>query len=243
MARYAQDYTQAVTIYCDELRKCKPINAAKEKKLVKLARKGNANAKNELISSNLRFVFDIAKRYAGKGVPMGDLISEGNIGLIKALDRFDENKGYRFITYAVWWIKQSIIEAIRINKGKIRLSDISYPNDEDEMLNNEEKIFTDENSNPVYNQPVPSCSYENEAMELEERQNDVIDNVLDSLNTREREIIEAYFGINGKSGKLLTEIGNELNLTSERIRQIKEKAIRKLRSKMLILTVEKEELY
>ena len=241
MGRYAHEYTQAVSIYCDDLRRCKPVTIAKERKLVKLAKGGSIKAKNELISSNLRFVFDIAKKYVGKGMPMADLISEGNIGLIKALDKFDEDKGYRFITYAVWWIKQSIIEAIRANKGKMKMADIASC--ESCTENTEDKITSDDELNPIYNQSGISCSFENEIIELEERQNKVIDNVMDSLDNREKTIVEAYFGINGKSEQYLAEIGNELHLTSERIRQIKEKALRKLRSRMLELAVNKEELF
>jgi RNA polymerase primary sigma factor len=124
MNQYVNDFTSTVRTYYDELKKYKPLSRARERRLLKLCKRGDEKAKNELLEANLKFVFDIAKRYTGRGISIGELISEGNMGLIKAVDKFDESQDVKFISYAVWWIRHSMLDAIRKSKLiKVRKSD------------------------------------------------------------------------------------------------------------------------
>ena len=116
MNQYVNDFTRTTQLYFDDLKKYKPLTKAKEKRLLKLSKKGNVKAKNEILESNLKFVFDVAKHYTGRGLSISELISEGNRGLVKAIDKFDEAKDVKFISYAVWWIRQSMFEAIKKKK-------------------------------------------------------------------------------------------------------------------------------
>jgi RNA polymerase primary sigma factor len=120
---YANDFNTTVQTYYTSLRKYKSISREKEIELFKLIKNDDEQAKKEIIESHLKFVFDVAKSYKGKGVPLEDLISEGNIGLAKAINRFDENKGVKFISYAVWWIKQSILDCLR-KRNKISYNEL-----------------------------------------------------------------------------------------------------------------------
>ena len=113
MNQYANDFTHTVRVYYDDLKNKKPLTRAKEKRLIRLSKRGDTKARNELLEANLKFVFDVAKKYSGRGVSMGDLISEGNLGLIKAIEKFDDNNDVKFISYAVWWIRHSILNAIQ----------------------------------------------------------------------------------------------------------------------------------
>ena len=203
MNQYVNDFNRTTQLYYDDLKKYKPLTKAKEKRLLKLTRKGNLRAKNELLEANLKFVFDIAKHYSGRGLSMSELISEGNMGLIRAVDKFDEEKDVKFISYAVWWIKQGILEAIK-KKNAISFVDINKNDANDKFI---ERNVSDE---------------EDEGK------------LLNSLGNREREIIEHYYGINGKMELTLYEIGKKYDLSSERVRQVKLKAIRKLRSSMMM---------
>ena len=133
MNQYVNDFNRTTQLYYDDLKKYKPITKAKEKRLLKLTRKGNLRAKNELLEANLKFVFDIAKHYSGRGLSMSELISEGNMGLIRAVDKFDEEKDVKFISYAVWWIKQGILEAIK-KKNAISFVDINKNDTNDKFI-------------------------------------------------------------------------------------------------------------
>ena len=108
MNNYVNDFNEAVVNYYESLKKCKPVSREEERRLVKLAKQGDILAKNKILESNLRFVFNVAKNYRGCGISINELISEGNMGLIKAIDKFDESKDVKFISYAVWWIRQGI---------------------------------------------------------------------------------------------------------------------------------------
>ena len=131
MNQYANDFTRTVVAYYDDLKKYKPLTKSKEKHLLRLCRNGNTKAKNELLEANLKFVFDIAKHYTGRGISISDLISEGNMGLLRAVDKFDESKDVKFISYAVWWIRQAMLEAINKKKRLIMVEiDPTKPNDE-----------------------------------------------------------------------------------------------------------------
>ena len=128
---YVNDFNTTVQTYYSNLKKFKPISREKEKELFKLIKNNdNVQAKQQIIESHLKFVFNVAKKYKGKGIPMEDLISEGNIGLTKAIEKFDDEKGVKFISYAVWWIRQSIQECLT-KRSKVMFNEVS---EEEEVL-------------------------------------------------------------------------------------------------------------
>lgn len=240
------DYTISVANYYTELKKYKPVSMSTERRLIRLCKRGNEKAKKELIESNLRFVFNIAKKYTGRGISIGDLISEGNIGMIKAIDKFDETKGNRFISYAIWWIRQAMLETIS-KQSRIILTEDTIPFAQDEDAT--DQFGDDFHFEPYKNDKYDSTSLSytidcyNKENEVDSKQKETIDELLSVLSSKEREIIESYFGINGNPSMYLFEIGKKYDLSSERVRQIKEKAIRKLRSQMLIMNIDKEDLF
>lgn len=232
MNQYANDFTSTVKIYYDDLKKYKPLTKAKEKRLLKLTRKGNLKAKNEILEANLKFVFDIAKHYTGRGLSISELISEGNMGLLRAIEKFDEEKDVKFISYAVWWIRQAMLEAIK-KKKMLMMVEIDPADSNDNIF--ERKIADDEDERIG---GASDIGFSNEAeeykKELKANQKEVIGNLLNSLNSREKEIIEHYYGLSNKRELTLNEIGKKYNLSSERVRQVKLTAIRKLRSSMMM---------
>lgn len=211
---YANDFSPTVTTYYKELGKYAPIEKDEEIELIKRAKNGDINAQNKILESNLRFVFNIAKRYKGMGVPLLDLISEGNLGLMKAIERFDPNKNNKFITYAIWWVKESIKQFIKDNTSECTVDCVTYEN---KVENNPDNQITDEASSD------------------KEHKDEVISKLLSKLNDREKRIIEKYYGLNGEDEKNLEEIGKELGLTKERVRKIKWSALQKMRSEILII--------
>ena len=243
----------SISKYLNDVRKCAIISPDKELELSKRIKDGDQSAVDELVSANLRFVITVAKDYQNSGLPMADLISEGNYGLMTAAKRFDHTKGYKFISYAVWWIRQSILQSLNDNGRMVRLpanviNKISKNRKELEKLasndNFDEEIKSIEEEYPT----VISLSsqlnedgdelidtIEDESVKRPDveiaNENDLKNEInisLSSLDGRERDIIECYFGLNGEK-MTLEMIGEEYNLTKERVRQIKEKAIRKLR--------------
>ena len=232
MNQYANDFTSTVRIYYDDLKKYKPLTKAKEKRLLKLSRKGNLKAKNEILEANLKFVFDIAKHYTGRGLSISELISEGNMGLLRAIEKFDEEKDIKFISYAVWWIRQAMLEAIK-KKRLLTMVEIDPTESNDIIF--ERKIADDEDEKIG---GASDVDFSNEAeeykKELKANQKEVIGKLLNSLNSREKEIIEHYYGLSNKRELTLNEIGKKYNLSSERVRQVKLTAIRKLRSSMMM---------
>ena len=232
MNQYANDFTNTVKIYYDDLKKYKSLTKAKEKRLLKLSRKGNLKAKNEILESNLKFVFDIAKHYTGRGLSISELISEGNMGLMRAIEKFDEEKDIKFISYAVWWIRQAMLEAIK-KKRLLTMVEIDPTESNDTIF--ERKIADDEDERMG---GISDVGFSNEAdehkKELKANQKEVIGKLLNSLNSREKEIIEHYYGLSNKRELTLNEIGKKYNLSSERVRQVKLTAIRKLRSSMMM---------
>ena len=232
MNQYANDFTSTVRIYYDDLKKYKPLTKVKEKRLLKLSRKGNLKAKNEILEANLKFVFDIAKHYTGRGLSISELISEGNMGLMRAIEKFDEEKDIKFISYAVWWIRQAMLEAIK-KKRLLTMVEIDPTESNDTIF--ERKIADDEDERMG---GISDVGFSNEAdehkKELKANQKEVIGKLLNSLNSREKEIIEHYYGLSNKRELTLNEIGKKYNLSSERVRQVKLTAIRKLRSSMMM---------
>lgn len=222
------DYCREIQTYFDDINKYKPLLKKEERIIGKKIKNGDANSIDKLITSNLKFVVSIAKNYKTYGVPFSDLISEGNIGLIKAAYKFDYKKDIKFISYAVWWIRQSIQEYIKkttLNNSR-ELSDIRI---------NSECASVDENGDDlVYDNITPNTISDEETFDLDEFKKNSVKNLLDCLTNRESDIISCYFGLNNTEGLTLEEIGDKYGLTKERVRQIKEKALRKLRVNALL---------
>jgi RNA polymerase primary sigma factor len=251
-----------------EVAKIKRITAEEEVDLARMIHKGDLDARNRLITANLKFVISVSKQFQNKGLSLPDLINEGNLGLIDAAQRFDETRGFKFISYAVWWIRQSIIQALAkqerivhlplniisnihkikrnlvvlgqkyerepttleisqalemtpydvtlaiLNAGKYISLDAPFVQDEEENMY--DVLSSEDASNPDKELLMDSLRKE-------------IDRALKTLTLREADIIRLYFGVNGKHTHSLGEIGEEFNLTRERVRQIKEMAIRRLK--------------
>ena len=254
--------------YLQEIGKEEMISAEEEAELAQRIRKGDQEALERLTRANLRFVVSVAKQYQNQGLSLPDLINEGNLGLLKAAERFDETRGFKFISYAVWWIRQSILQAISEQSRLVRLplnqvgslNKISREISKFEQLNErrpsleeiaehidlpEEKIdaamsitghhvsvdapFAEGEDNSLLdvlvNEDIPTTDRELVIESLKEE----IRNALNVLTERERKVIEDSYGI-GRPELTLEEIGTKYNLSRERVRQIKEKAIRKLRA-------------
>lgn len=213
------EYEDSIKKYFKEISEYKPLSYQEEYDLwVKYRNKNDIDARNKLVSSNLKFVANIAKNYQGRGLSYSDLIAEGNIGLIKGLDNFDGTKGYKIISYCVWWIKQTIKEAIE-KRNSMDAEDLPSFNEKDDI--DEESINIETNYNEI--------PYENDA----ETENDIkqkIGFLMNFLSTKEKKIITQYFGLDGSKPKTLEEIGKELGISKERIRQINEKSFIKMRS-------------
>jgi len=254
----------SISKYFKDVRKSKLLTPEEEVKLAIRIQDGDERAVENLCYSNLKFVISVAKEYQGQGLSLADLISEGNLGLVKAAKRFDHTRGFRFISYAVWWVRQSITQSLNDNSRMIRLPSNQIKRISD-MKKDVEKFQFENERAPVYGEisdnegnlinllSGPTCSSFNETINeegdelyilledkesaiednfygVDERVKDEIDNVLSTLSEREREIIESYYGINREyDGMTLEAIGDKYKLTKERIRQIKEKAIRKIR--------------
>lgn len=256
------DTDDVVSKYFKDVRKSVVLAPIEEVELAKRIKDGDKNALEKLVKANLKFVVSIAKEYQGKGLPLSDLINDGNFGLLKAASRFDHRKGFRFISYAVWWIRQSILQSLAENARIVRLpaniilkiSKLRKEIAKFEIQNEREPVFgeifdKDDEAISLFTYPSHTSLNEvineegDEMIELiscdedDENKYDVTDEVkskinevLSILSDREREIIECYFGVNIESEPMTLEaIGERFGLTKERIRQIKEKAIRKLR--------------
>lgn len=259
---------QSLDKYLQEIGKVELLTPEEEIQLAIRMKNGDETAMEQLTKANLRFVVSVAKQYQNQGLSLGDLINEGNLGLIKAARRFDETRGFKFISYAVWWIRQSILQALAEQSRIVRLPlnrvgalnkiGKTYSNLKQEFerepsaeeiaealemdvdeISNTMKIygkqvsvdapfsFGDENSllDVIENDelPAPDTELISESLKAE------IKGILAILPEREAEVIKLYFGLSGENPLTLEEIGDKFNLTRERVRQIKEKAIRRLR--------------
>ena len=255
------DTENSLTQYFKDVRKSVLLTPSEEIELAKRIKNGDNEAIVDLVNANLKFVISIAKDYQNQGLSLADLISEGNFGLVKAAARFDHTRGFRFISYAVWWIRQSIIQSLNENARIVRLpanvinklSSLKKEIERFEFENEREPIYgeiLDENNEPIELIVYPKCASLNDTINEDgdemidliasEEQEDTIlidDRVkselvktLSILDDRERNIVQCYYGINTDCEPMTLEaIGEKYNLTKERIRQIKEKAIRKLR--------------
>lgn len=248
--------------YFKDVRKSIILTPSEEIRLAERIKEGDEKAVELLVNANLKFVISIAKEYQNQGLPLSDLISEGNYGLVKAAKRFDHEKGFRFISYAVWWIRQSILQSLNDNARMVRLpaniiNKITYLNKQIskfEFINEREPVYGEIfdkdkevmdliyypkclSLNETINEDgdelielIPNSEEEENKMEVDTKVKNELQNTLNILDEREKEIIENYFGINTELEPMTLEaIGEKYNLTKERIRQIKEKAIRKLR--------------
>ena len=262
--------SQSLDKYFQEIGKVELITPEEEIELASRIKKGDRMALEKLTKANLRFVVSVAKQYQNKGLPLSDLINEGNLGLIKAAQKFDETRGFKFISYAVWWIKQSIMQAIADQSRMVRIplnrvaaltkigkafgtleqeyerepsaeeiaSELDMDVDEvDYALKIAGRTVSmdaplkqgDDNKNSLLD--IMSNEHEatpdNELMKQSLRYE--IERSLSTLSEREAEVIKLYFVINRENSQTLEEIGERLNLTRERVRQIKEKALLRLR--------------
>ena len=254
--------------YLEDVASSQPLSAAEEVSLAKRIKKGDLEARAKLIEANLRFVITVAREYQNQGVPLVDLISAGNVGLIVAAERFDETRGFKFISYAVWWIRQSILQTLAEHSRVVRLplnrvdllrriarytnskqQETSAKPKEEEIaeelgLTVEQAIdtlstgqhvlsldatFGDDNENSLLEIMADDNQESPDEMMLQNSLEYEIHAALDTLDDREKEVIRLYFGLSGDSEMTLEEIGLQFHLTRERVRQIKEKALRKLR--------------
>ena len=227
--------------YLQEIGHEELISVEEEVELAQRIKKGDRKALEKLTKANLRFVVSVAKQYQNQGLSLPDLINEGNLGLIKAAEKFDETRGFKFISYAVWWIRQSILQAIAEQSRIVRLplNQVGSVNKINRVLNKFEQEherrhvsvdapFADGEDNSLLDVLPNNDSPMADRKLVLESLREEINRALQTLNERERNIIEAFFGIN-QPEMTLEEIGDKYGLTRERVRQIKEKAIRRLR--------------
>lgn len=262
------DMEDCLGSYLAEIAHSKPLSPADEVDLARKIKRGDERARNRLVEANLRFVVSVAKEYQNRGVPLADLVSAGNMGLITAAERFDEDKGFKFISYAVWWIRQAILQTLAEQSRTVRLPlnkigllykiskasrilqqertddphpeaiaeqldvpveevketllcgrsmrslDAAFLGEEDHSLLD---VLPDERQESPENQVMRGCL------------RGQIDSALSRLIGREAEILRLYFGLNGEEPMTLDQIGMRFGLTRERVRQIKEKALHRLR--------------
>ncbi len=254
--------------YLNEISKVSMIDAQEEVELARRIREGDQAALEKLVNANLRFVVSVSKQYQNQGLTLGDLINEGNMGLIKAAKRFDETRGFKFISYAVWWIRQSILQALADQSRIVRLplnkvgslgritqmaakleqelereatpeeiaEALQVPLTEVEnalrssgrhlsidapLADGEDNTLLgvlDQNDEPNPDMPLINESLQNE-----------INRVISTLSDKERDVLKYYFGLDGNPAHTLEDISEKVGLTRERVRQIKEKALRRLR--------------
>ncbi|MCU0447300.1 MAG: sigma-70 family RNA polymerase sigma factor [Microscillaceae bacterium] len=260
--------SQSLDKYLQEIGKVDLLSPDEEVELAKRIKDGDQYALERLTKANLRFVVSVAKQYQNQGLSLGDLINEGNLGLIKAAQRFDETRGFKFISYAVWWIRQSILQALAeqsrivrlplnrvgsLNKISKTFSELEQryerepsPEELAEVLElaTAEVVDTMRISGRHISMDAPFAQgeenslldvLENESIQtpdfalMSDSLRKEVQRALATLSQREADVVAFYFGLNGESALTLEEIGEKFNLTRERVRQIKEKAIRRLR--------------
>ena len=259
---------QSLDKYLQEIGEVQLLSPGKEIELARKIKKGDQKSLEKLTKANLRFVVSVAKQYQNQGLSLGDLINEGNLGLIKAAKRFDETRGFKFISYAVWWIRQSILQALAEQSRVVRLplNRVGALNKIGKAFSNLEQTFEREPSateiaeelemtpfevsdtlkisgrhismDAPFNQgednrlldviqndhqPTPDNQLLDESLKIE------IERALNTITRRESEVVKLYFGLDREHPLTLEEIGEQFSLTRERVRQIKEKAIRRLR--------------
>jgi RNA polymerase primary sigma factor len=272
MVKVSKQYTnresQSLDKYLQEIGKVELLTAEEEIELARRIKKQDQKALEKLTKANLRFVVSVAKQYQNQGLSLGDLINEGNLGLIKAAKRFDETRGFKFISYAVWWIRQSILQALAEQSRIVRLplNRVGALNKIGKAFSTLEQEFEREPSASELAEELDMSLYEvadtlkisgrhlsmdapfaqgedNRLLDviqdertpmpdsdlMKESLSREVERALSTLSEREAEVIRLYFGLGREHSLTLEEIGEKFNLTRERVRQIKEKAIRRLR--------------
>ncbi len=259
--------SESLDLYLRDISSSKPLSGAEEIELARLIKKGNQRARDQLVSANLRFVVSVAREYQNHGVPLSDLISAGNVGLMTAAERFDGTRGFKFISYAVWWIRQAIHQSLAQDSRVVRL-----PINRIDLLHNISKVsrelrqntekepepeviakelgvseemvkdtllrardvwsldasFKEDDEHSLINilpdtsQQAPDTEVVEDSVKIQ------VEEVLESLDDREQEVLRLSFGLGDDEPMTLEEIGLRFNLTRERVRQIKEKALRRL---------------
>ncbi len=260
--------SESLDLYLRDIASSEPLNAETEIALAHRIRKGDQKARDRLVASNLRFVVSVAREYQNHGVPLADLISAGNMGLMTAAERFDGTRGFKFISYAVWWIRQAIHQSLAQDSRVVRL-----PINRIDLLHNIAKVsreirqteeadpdpetiaeklgvsvdmvqdtllrardvwsldasFNDDDDHSLLH-VLPDSSQKAPDLEVvDESVKDQVKMVLETLDAREAEVLRLYFGLGDEEAMTLEEIGARFSLTRERVRQIKEKALRRLR--------------
>ena len=268
MQEILSDEESTLRLYFDDIAESRPLSREREVELAARIKGGDLVARDELVQANLRFVIDVAKNYQNRGLSLSDLISAGNLGLLTAAERFDGTKGYKFISYAVWWIKQSILQTIAEHARTVRLplnklsllKDISrvsrrlgqgresdpgieeiaqaldVPAEEvlETMLSARsvrslDEAFEEDDERSLLNILADNNQATPDAHVLKESARNQLEEVLNSLDERELRIIRLYFGLDGSEALTLEQIGGLMGLTRERVRQLKERALGKLR--------------
>jgi RNA polymerase primary sigma factor len=260
--------SQSLDKYLQEIGKVDLLTPDEEVELAKRIKEGDQMALERLTKANLRFVVSVAKQYQNQGLSLGDLINEGNMGLIKAAQRFDETRGFKFISYAVWWIRQSILQALAeqsrivrlplnrvgsLNKISKTFSELEQKYEREPSPDELADVLDVTSSEVVDTMKISGRHVSMDAPFVQGEENSLLDvlesdgdptpdhglltdslrrevqRALSTLTQREADVISFYFGLNGTHSMTLEEIGEKFNLTRERVRQIKEKAIRRLR--------------
>ncbi len=258
---------KAMTVYLRDIQKIPTIPEKDKGDLARRARDGDVDAMHDLVKAHLRFVVYIAKKYMNRGLPISDLVNEGNIGLIKAVKKFDETRGFKFTTYAVWWIRQRMQQAVVENSHTIRL-----PMNKELLLQKMSRFMNDywksfqqepsvaeiaeamnmkeydvyslmgmggrllsldgpedfDGENSLRDYVADDSAAPPDAVVMEDRMRSDVGEIISTLSDREETVVRLYFGIGGRRSFNLEEIGGKLNLSRERIRQIKKKALEKL---------------
>tara|TARA_Y100000588_G_scaffold321447_1_gene352809 strand:- start:297 stop:1169 length:873 start_codon:yes stop_codon:yes gene_type:complete len=286
MQEVLHDEESTLRLYFDDIAESKPLSREKEVELAALIKDGDMRARDQLVQANLRFVIDVAKNYQNRGLSLSDLISAGNVGLLTAAERFDGTKGYKFISYAVWWIKQSILQTIAEHARTVRLplnklsllKDISKasrqlgqgrdsePNIEEiaaeldvpaqevletmlsaRTVRSLDETFEEDDERNLLNILSDENQESPDTEVLRDSAREQLEGVLNSLDERELRIIRLYFGLDGNEALTLEQIGGLMNLTRERVRQLKERALSKLRHparyQALLVLVDENEVY
>ena len=260
--------SQSLDKYLEEIGKVDLLTPDEEVELAKRIKEGDQIALEKLTKANLRFVVSVAKQYQNQGLSLGDLINEGNLGLIKAAQRFDETRGFKFISYAVWWIRQSILQALAeqsrivrlplnrvgsLNKISKTFSELEQKYEREPSPEELAEVLEVTTAEVVDTMKISGRHVSMDAPFVQGEENSLLDvlasdteetpdsglmtdslrrevqRALSTLTQRESDVITLYFGLNGEHAMTLEEIGEKFNLTRERVRQIKEKAIRRLR--------------
>jgi RNA polymerase primary sigma factor len=260
--------SETLDLYLRDIASSEPLSAKREIELAQRIKKGDQKARDRLVSANLRFVVSVAREYQNHGVPLADLISAGNVGLMTAAERFDGTRGFKFISYAVWWIRQAIHQSLAQDSRVVRL-----PINRIDLLHNISKVsrelrqasesdpepetiakklgvsvemvkdtllrardvwsldasFKEDDDHSLLHVLSDDSQKAPDIDVMDESVRDQVEDVLGSLDARESEVLRLYFGLGDDEAMTLEEIGTRFSLTRERVRQIKEKALRRLR--------------